>query len=123
MREERWCRQARIRCLACVCHIRQDMSMRLFERGHYRHHDFDKTGACPTLSPKAAFAPPNPWADGTLRRIIGGLHTFHAHKGPQAVVDFEYFTPDAFGLGHATRLARFEQPRDLASQRTHQDTE
>src|SRR4030095_6700654 len=43
--------------------------------------------------------------------------------GPQAVVDFEHFTPDAFGLGHATRLARFEQPRDLASQRTHQDTE
>ena len=122
MREERWCRQARIRCLACVRHLRQDMAMLLCERGHSRHHDCDKTAASFPLRPTAAFAPPHPGAAGPLRRIVRGLHACHAPKGPPAVVDCEPCTTDACCLGHATRLARCEPPRDLASQRTPQDT-
>ena len=92
--------------------------MLLFERGHYRHHSLNKARPRATLRAKAAFAPQDTWTDGTLRRIVRGLHAFHAHKGPQGVVDFEHFATDAFCLGHATGLAGFEPPRDRAPNQT-----
>ena len=97
--------------------------MLLLERGHHRHHGLDKPGPLGTLRAKAAFAPQDTRADGALRRIVRRLDAFHAHKGPQGVVDFEHLPTDAFRLGHATGLARFEPPRDLAPHRPHRDPE
>ena len=44
-------------------------------------------------------------------------------KVHRAVIDLEHFPTDAFCLGHATGLARFEPPRDRAPDRTHRDPE
>src|SRR5262245_31610362 len=91
--------------------------MLLLERGHHCHHRFDKPRPLGTLCAQAAFAPQHTRTDGPLGRIVGRFYTFHAHKGPQSVVDFEPLPTDAFRLGDATGLARFEPPRDCAPDR------
>ena len=61
--------------------------MLLLERGHHRHHRFDKARPCGTLGPKAAFAPEDPRANRPLGGIVRGLHAFDPHERPQGVVD------------------------------------
>src|SRR5262249_14986681 len=68
-------------------------------------------------------APQDTRADGALGRIVRGLDAFHTYKGPQGVVDLEHLPTDAFCLGHATGLARFEPPCDRTPDRTHRDPE
>src|SRR4029077_6581199 len=97
------------------------MAMLLLERGHHGHHGLDKPRPLRTLRAKTAFAPQDTRTDGALRRIVGWLDAFHAHKSPQGLIDLEHFPTDAFRLCHATRLARLEQPRYMAPKRAHQD--
>ena len=97
--------------------------MLLLECCHHRHHRLDKPRALCALRPKAAFTPQHTRAERALGRIICGLNAFHAHKGPQGVIDLEHLPTDPFGLGHATGLARFEPSRDRTPDRTHHDPE
>src|SRR5262245_57950505 len=97
--------------------------MLLLERGHHRHHRLDKPRALGTLRAKAAFAPQDTWTDGALGHIVSRLDAFHTHKGPQGIIDLEYFPTDTFRLGHTTGLPRLEQPRHVAPQRAHQAPE
>jgi hypothetical protein len=88
--------------------------MLLLQRGHHRHHRFNKAGALWALRPKAPLAPEDPWPNGPLRGVVRGLHPFVTHECPQALPQLQDLPAAALCLGHPTGLARVQQPRHVA---------
>ena len=84
--------------------------MLLLQRGHHRHHRFDKAGAFRALGPKAPLAPEDPWPNRPLGGVVRGLHPVVPHERPQGLPQLEQLPAGALRLGHPTRLARFQQP-------------
>ena len=84
--------------------------MLLLQRGHHRHHRFDKARPVRALRPKAPLAPEDPRPNRALGGVVRGLHPFVPHECPQGLPQLAQLPAGALGLGHPTRLTRFQQP-------------
>lgn len=76
----------------------KDMALLPTQGNNHRQETFDKAAASRTLSAKAAFAPENTATQGLFSRIVGRLHAFMVHKGPQCRFVFEQATAGRLGL-------------------------
>ena len=61
----------------------QNVALLLVQCSADREHAFDEATAVWTVGPEAGVAPDDAVAQGALGGVVGGLHTFLAHKGPQ----------------------------------------
>src|SRR5512132_134322 len=95
------------------------MAVLLLERGHHGHQRFDEPGAVRAVRPKAALAPEHPGTNGPLRRVIRRFHSWMSHERPQRLAPLEDLATHALGLGHTTRLPRFEPPLHFLPDRPH----
>src|SRR5882724_1849743 len=93
--------------------------MLLLEGRHHRHHGFDEARPLWTLGAKAAFAPEDAGPNRSLRGVVRRLRALMAHERPQRLPQLQHVPTGPFGLGHPTRLARFQQPLHLAPNRPH----
>jgi len=85
--------------------------MLLLQRGHHRHHRFDKTGALWALGPKLLLRQ-RTLAESPARRVVRGS-TLRDHERPQGLPELQSSRrcPPSW---HPTCLARFQQPLHVA---------
>jgi hypothetical protein len=62
-------------------------------------------------------APEHPWPNSPLGGVVGRLHAGGTHKRLERLALLEDVPTHPCGLGHRTRVARFQQPLHLAPNR------